>query len=317
MPTPTDPTVPRRGYSRLEDDVIERIAQIVGQVNIPDGERHIGDDAAVLAPFVGQAVISTDVAVLDVHLDSRYFPLEDLGFKAVAAAVSDLAAMGARVRGAVVAVTAPVGTDLEELHRGMADASIVTSCPIVGGDLAQGLSVTVAVTVFGECPGRRAVLRSGATTGDELLVTGALGRAAAGLRRRRAGASLSDELVVAHRRPWPRLAEGMAARGAGVHAMMDLSDGLALDLHRFADASGVGFELRDVPVAEGATLEEALSGGEDYELLIATDDAPRLRLMFQDRGLRPPVAIGTVVAARATRTLGGAEFERRGWQHQL
>ena len=144
MPAPTDPTVPRGGYSRLEDDVIERIAQIVGQVNIPDGERHIGDDAAVLAPFVGQAVISTDVAVLDVHLDSRYFPLEDLGFKAVATAVSDLAAMGARVRGAVVAVTAPAGTDLEELHRGMADASIVTSCPIVGGDLAQGRDVTVA-----------------------------------------------------------------------------------------------------------------------------------------------------------------------------
>ena len=81
--------------------------------------------------------------------------------------------------------------------------------------------------------------------GDELLVTGPLGRSAAGLRRRRAGASLTDELVVAHRRPWPRLDEGMAARGAGVHAMMDLSDGLGLDLHRFADASGVGFELDD------------------------------------------------------------------------
>jgi thiamine-monophosphate kinase len=289
----------------------------VGQGAVPDGERHIGDDAAVLAPFVGQAVISTDVAVLDVHLDSRYFPLEDLGFKAVAAAVSDLAAMGARPRGAVVAVTAPAGTDLEELHRGMADASIVTNCPIVGGDLAQGLDVSVAVTVFGECPGRGAVYRSGAKPGDELLVTGALGRSAAGLRRRRDGASLSDELVVAHRRPWPRLAEGMAARGAGAHAMMDLSDGLGLDLHRFADASGVGFELVDVPVAEGATIDEAIGGGEDYELLIATDDAARLRLVFQDRGLRKPITIGTVVRDEATRTLRGEEFERRGWQHQL
>ena len=117
-----------------------------------------------------RAVISTDVAVLGVHLDSRYFPLEDLGFKAVAAAVSDLAAMGARVRGAVVAVTAPEGTDLEELHRGIADASIVTGCPIVGGDLAQGRDVTVAVTVFGECPGRGAIYRSGAQPGDELVV---------------------------------------------------------------------------------------------------------------------------------------------------
>jgi thiamine-monophosphate kinase len=289
----------------------------VGQGTVPEGERHIGDDAAVLAPFVGQAVISTDVAVLGVHLDSRYFPLEDLGFKAVAAAVSDLAAMGARPRGAVVAVTAPPGTDVEELHRGMADASVVTNCPIVGGDLAQGLDVTVAVTVFGECPGRGAVYRSGAQPGDELLVTGALGRSAAGLRRRRDGASLSDELVVAHRRPWPRLAEGMAARGAGAHAMMDLSDGLGLDLHRFADASGVGFELVDVPVAEGATVDEAIGGGEDYELLIATDEAARLRLVFQDRGLAKPITIGTVVTDVATRTLRGEEFERRGWQHQL
>jgi thiamine-monophosphate kinase len=317
MPTPTDPTVPKGVYSRREDDVIERIAQIVGQGQIPAGERHIGDDAAVLAPFVGQAVISTDVAVLGVHLDSEYFPLEDLGFKAVAAAVSDLAAMGARPRGAVVAVTAPEGTDLEELHRGMADASIVTSCPIVGGDLAQGRDVSVAVTVFGECPGRGAIYRSGAKPGDELLVTGPLGHSAAGLRRRRAGASLSDEIVVAHRRPWPRLAEGTAARGAGAHAMMDLSDGLGLDLHRFADASGVGFALRDVPVAEGATIDEAISGGEDYELLIATDDAARLRLVFLDRGLRAPLVIGTVVADAATRTLRGEEFERRGWQHQL
>lgn len=317
MNSPVDPTVPQGAYPRREDDVIERIAQIVGQGNVPMGERHIGDDAAVLAPFVGQAVISTDVAVWGVHLDSEYFAFEDLGFKAVAAAVSDLAAMGARVRGAVIAVTAPPGTDFEELARGIADASTVTGCPIVGGDLSQGRDVMVAVTVLGECPGRGAIYRSGAKPGDELVVTGPLGRSAAGLRRRRAGAALSDELVVAHRRPWPRLAEGMAARGAGVHAMMDLSDGLGLDLHRMADASGVGFELRDVPIADGATSEEAISGGEDYELLMATDDAARLRLVFEDRGLRAPLSIGVVVEDMTTRTLRGESFERRGWQHQL
>jgi thiamine-monophosphate kinase len=99
--------------------------------------------------------------------------------------------------------------------------------------------------------------------------------------------------------------------------MMDLSDGLGLDLHRFADASGVGFVLSDVPVADGATMDEAMSGGEDYELLIATDDAARLRLVFQDRGLRAPLAIGVVVKDVTQRTLRGEEFERRGWQHQL
>jgi thiamine-monophosphate kinase len=317
MPTPVDPTIPQRDYYRREDDVLERIATIVGQRTIPKGERHIGDDAAVLAPFVGQAIVSTDVAVLGVHLASEIFPLEDLGFKAVASAISDLAAMGARPRGAVVAVTAPVGTDLEELHRGIADASAITGCPIVGGDLSQSHDVTVAVTVFGECPDGAAVLRSGARPGDEILVTGPLGRSAAGLRRRRAGAPLNDDLVVAHRRPWPRLREGAAARGARVHAMMDLSDGLGLDLHRLADASGVGFELSSIPVATGATEEESVSGGEDYELLIVTDDSARLRLIFHDRGLNDPISIGRMVEDSKNRTIRGKTFERRGWQHRL
>jgi thiamine-monophosphate kinase len=270
-----------------------------------------------LAPFVGEALVSTDVAVLGVHLDASLFPLEDLGFKAVASAVSDLAAMGARARAAVIAVCAPAGTDLEELHRGIADAAAMTNCPIVGGDLANAQDVSVAVTVLGECPGRGAVLRSGAKAGDIVLVTGPLGRSSAGLRRRRAGAALDDELVVAHRRPWPRLAEGVAARNAGVHAMMDLSDGLGLDLHRMCDASDVGFELDDVPVAKGATSEEAISGGEDYELLMVTDDPDRLRLIFLDRGLRAPLSIGTIVHDPLRRTLRGEVFERRGFQHLL
>ena len=312
-----DPPVPLGELVRHEDDVLQRIAAIVGRRIIPEGEVHVGDDAAVLAPFVGEALISTDVAVLGVHLEADLFPLEDLGFKAMASAVSDLAAMGARPRGAVVAVGSPPGTDLEELHRGIADAAAMTNCPIVGGDLTRSRDVSVAVTVFGECPGRGAVLRSGAKPGDELLVTGPLGRSAAGLRRRRAGAPLEDELVVAHRRPWPRLNEGLAARSAGVHAMMDLSDGLGIDLHRLADASGVGFVLAHVPVAAGATPEEAISGGEDYELLIATDDAPRLRLIFHDRGLLDPITIGHVVASKSERTYHAEEFVRRGWQHQL
>ncbi len=302
---------------RREDAVLERIAAIVGRRNIPDGEVHVGDDAAVLAPVVGETLISTDITVLGVHLDPALFPLEDLGFKAVASAVSDLAAMGGRPRAAVVAVTSPPGTDLEELHRGIADAASMTECPIVGGDLTRGSDVSVAVTVLGETPGRGSVLRSGARPGDTILVTGPLGRSAAGLRRRRAGAPLDDPLVVAHRRPWPRLAEGIAARHAGVNAMMDLSDGLGLDLHRLAHASRVGFRLTDVPVAEDATLEEALGGGEDYELLMVTSDPDRLKAIFYSRGLRTPIDIGVVVRDVAHRTWRDKYLEPTGWQHQL
>jgi thiamine-monophosphate kinase len=109
----------------------------------------------------------------------------------------------------------------------------------------------------------------------------------------------------------------MAARDAGASAMMDLSDGLGLDLHRLADASGVGFELDDVPVASGATRDEAISGGEDYELVITTANAARLRLLFHDRGLRAPISIGRVVERVDRRRLGSEPFDRKGFEHEL
>jgi len=104
MSAPIDPT---RERNQHEDDVLERIAKIITPDATPAGETYGGDDAAVLLPFVGQAIVSTDVAILGVHLDGALFPLEDLGYKAVMAALSDLAAMGARPRGLVVAVSAP------------------------------------------------------------------------------------------------------------------------------------------------------------------------------------------------------------------
>jgi thiamine-monophosphate kinase len=99
--------------------------------------------------------------------------------------------------------------------------------------------------------------------------------------------------------------------------MMDLSDGVGLDLHRLSDASKVGFALDDLPVAKGATREESISGGEDYELLMTTSDPDRLRLIFLDRGLRAPISIGHVLEDPNTRTLGGEALERRGFQHLL
>ncbi len=300
-----------------EEEMVSRLADILRGPAPASDEVHIGDDAAVLKGFVGQAVISTDVAVWGVHLDDELFTLEDFGYKAFTSAVSDLAAMGAWARGAVIGVSSAPGTDLEMLHRGIAEASLYTGCPVVGGDLTSGTGVSVAVTVFGECPEGSAILRSGAKPGDTLLVTGPLGASAAGRRLRSAGAPISDELVQAHCRPVPRLREGLLARWAGVHAMMDLSDGLGLDLHRMADASGVGFSLDNVPVAKGATLDEALSGGEDYELLIATDKPNELIVNFVEDGRRPLLVIGQVLDDESVRTLRGQPFEKRGWQHQL
>ncbi len=125
--------------------------------------------------------------------------------------------------------------------------------------------------------------------------------------------------VQAHRRPVARLREGELARRSGVHALMDVSDGLALDLHRLADASGVGFALTAMPVAPGATLDEALGGGEDYELLLSVPatDADDLVGAFEQEGLRLPARVGTVVADAEFRLFGDGPLERLGWQHRL
>lgn len=303
--------------TRREDDVLERIAAILSPSDYRGEEIFIGDDTAVLRPLVGQALISTDTAVYGVHLDDRLFSLHDLGFKAMTSAISDIAAMGGWVRGAVVAVAAPPGIDLETLHQGIAEAALLTGCPVVGGDLTRAPHVAVTVTVLGECPSGGAVLRRGARPGDTIFVTAPLGRAAAGWRRAREGAALSEELVLAHRRPWPRLREGRIARRTSASAMMDLSDGIALDLHRLADASQVGFALDDIPIASGATFEEALAGGEDYELVFTSSDPAAMRAAFVAEGLSEPIAVGVIVADPSERTLAGEELHRRGWQHEL
>jgi thiamine-monophosphate kinase len=289
----------------------------------PAGEVWIGDDAAVLAPTPGRIVFTTDLSVAGVHADLEVIGLDDLGWRAFAAAVSDVAAMGGRPLGAVVAVAGPPTTDLDLLYDGIAAASEAHGCPVVGGDLSTAVELVVAIAVTGHVDGDPGpVLRSGAMTGHHILVTGPLGASAAGLRSLRGtvpdSGVRSDEGAVAemaHRRPWARLVEGETARRAGVSAMIDVSDGLLADLGHVADASGVGFALDEVPVSSGATLEDALGGGEDYELVLTTSDPEGLVRAFAQAGLRLPIPIGTCRAERAERTLAGEPVTPAGWEH--
>jgi thiamine-monophosphate kinase len=189
----------------------------------------------------------------------------------------------------------------------------------VGGDVSSAGQLVAAVTVLGSVAGGGApVSRSGAAPGDIVFVTGPCGGSAAGLRELRAGSPDADARL-AYRRPVARLLEGDVARRCGARAMIDVSDGLALDLHRLADASGVGFSLEDVPVAAGATFDEALGGGEDYELLLAVgeDDVGALEAQFDDAGLREPIRFGRIVADPGLRVLGTSPLERLGWQHRI
>jgi thiamine-monophosphate kinase len=302
--------------ARREDLIHKRIAAIVSGGSPRDGEVFIGDDAAILLPPVAPLVMSTDVCVEGVHLDLTLFTVHDLGYKAVMSAASDIAAMGADLTYIVVAVSAPPGADLEALHEGIALAAREAGGLVVGGDVSTGPVIQVAVTVVGSAPAGGALRRNAARVGDYLVVTGPLGAAAAGLRLRRDGASASDPSCRAQAHPQARLRQGAAAVRAGARAGMDLSDGLGIDLHRLADASGVGFEIADVPVASGATDAEAWSGGEDYELLLAVSDLAALRNEFHLAGCDEPLVIGRVAPA-GVRELRGRTVDVEGWLHQF
>lgn len=256
---------------------IERIRRLFPSP--PPGQAWIGDDAAVLDDGL---LLAVDTVVAGVHFTAG-MPLADVGWKALTVNVSDIAAMGGTPGHAVVAVAAPPDTDLDLIYQGMAEASATYACPVVGGDLANAAQLVVTVAVTGRVDGTP-VLRSGARPGDGIYVTAPLGAAAAGAYRAR---------------PRARVAEGTAARQAGATAMIDVSDGLVADLNHIAEASGVGYELRDVPVADGATEEQALHGGEDFELVFTGID------------LAVGIRIGTCTADTSQR------LPARGWEHKF
>jgi thiamine-monophosphate kinase len=281
------------------------------------GQVWVGDDAAVVRVRSGPLLLTADTLVAGVHADLSLTGVDDFGWKALAVSVSDIAAMGGDPAYALVAVSAPAGTDFAALFDGLSEAADEIGCPIVGGDTTSAGALVVTVAVVGHCDGDP-VLRSGARPDDEVWVTGALGASAAGLRLLRAGAAATGEAAAsmrAHARPQPHVAEGAAARRAGASAMIDVSDGLTADLRHLATASGVGFNLQDIPRAPGATLAEALGGGDDY--VLAFTAPPRTAVAASFAGLRTPVRIGRCTTDPAEMTVDGNEVEASGWEHRF
>jgi thiamine-monophosphate kinase len=267
----------------------------------------VGDDCALLSPRRGQELaISVDTMVCGTH----FFPDQPpaaVGHKALAAAVSDLAAMGAEPVGALLALTLPKSDEswLTGFAEGMGALADRLRVPLIGGDTTRG-SLAISVTVVGHVPAGSALRRSGAEPGNLVVVSGSLGGAFAGLQaeqqRREAGgelAAVEDPLRERFFRPEPRIALGKALRGR-TRTAIDISDGLLADLGHVCTASGCGATLhaasipRDPLLADwlnGSALAAALSGGDDYELLFAWPARQRGELRPLAAALHLPLTV--------------------------
>ena len=263
---PVTPLGPGGEFDRLRA-VFKRLGRRVSGV---------GDDAAIVVVDGVTLALSCDLAIEGRHFRREWLTPEEMGWRACAAALSDLAAMAAQPLGVLAAVGVPAGGEgafLEELMEGLARAAAFSGAFVWGGDLVQAPVVTVDVTVVGRA--ERPVRRRGARPGDRVWVTGSLGAPAAAIAAWEAGSLPHPAVRARFARPVPRVAEALWLRDRGATAMLDVSDGLAGDAGHLAAASGVEvrIEAERVPVhgAVGGAerVELALRGGEEYELLVA------------------------------------------------
>ena len=262
----------------MEFSLIDRIRQRTAQSR-DDVRLGIGDDAALLAVPSGQELaVAIDTMVEGVHFPHDT-PAADIGWKALAVNLSDLAAMGATPAWALLALTLPRADEalIDGFADGFAQLAQTYRLALVGGDTTRG-ALTISVAVHGFVPPGKALTRAGAQVGDAVLVTGTLGDAASGLQllqQRRRGDAQSNYLIERLNRPTPRIAAGLALRERA-SACIDVSDGLLADLGHICATSGVGAEIEAALLPRSSALLDlfddvssrgfALSGGDDYEL---------------------------------------------------
>lgn len=307
----------------------ERIRQILARLGARAAG--VGDDCAIIADGPGSLVVSTDLSIEQVHFRTDWISLQEIGWRAAAGALSDLAAEGARAVGILVSVGVPAGaaeTAPVEVMAGAGDAAASVGGVVLGGDLSRAEQWIVNVTVIGRA--MRPVTRAGAGAGDELWVTGRLGGARAALTAWLRGEAPAAEAREAFAHPVPRLEAGQHLAAAGATAMIDLSDGLGGDAGHLAAASGRALDIDltrlplhpDVAVAakhENTTPAEfAGRGGEDYELLVALPPAftaAEAARLAREIGV-PLTRIGTVKTGAGVRFHeGGSEVRLTGFDH--
>jgi thiamine-monophosphate kinase len=275
----------------------------------------IGDDAAVAQVSPGSNLVMTcDTMVEGVHFNRWTMQDADIGFKAMASNISDIAAMGAKPKFALVSVSLPKKYSelrLKRIYKGLYECANLYKTAIIGGDTTSSLrDFTLFITVIGEIEPNKALLRSAAKPGDKLFITGILGRSAAGLhylmKQKQSNLNIDHmpkgmrDIVMAHRRPKPSIEAGLILQRSSVcHALNDVSDGLASEAWEIAEASQVGILLDEARVPIGSDLkayaEQAgmnpldwmLYGGEDYVLVgtLPSQQVARMQRDFQSAGI--------------------------------
>ncbi|MGA9310972.1 MAG: thiamine-phosphate kinase [Pseudonocardiaceae bacterium] len=296
-----------------------------------------GDDAAVLAAADGRVVVTTDVLVEGVHFRLDWSTPHQVGRKAVAANLADVAAMGAVPTALVVGLAVPGRTPIstvDGLAAGMWAEAGEAGAGVVGGDVVSSEQLVVSVTALGDLQGREPVTRSGARPGDVLGLCGRVGWSAAGLAVLRGGprspfarsplAGSPLAVVAAHRVPEPPYGAGPQAASAGATAMIDISDGLLADAGHVAEASGVGIDIDSAALPVASLLVEVasaldadarhwvLTGGEDHALLASFPAGVALPVGWTEVGV---VREGRGVTVDGSEMLPGDEVLPVGWQH--
>ncbi len=284
------------------------IARITGRLGAPPPGVLLGpgDDAALIAAPDGRVVATTDLLVEGRHWRPEWSSACDVGRKAAAANLADVAAMGAMPTALLVGLACPAELSLDwvdGLAGGLRDEAAVVGAAVAGGDISGSDRLTIAVTALGDLRGRPPVTRAGAQPGDRIVVAGRLGWAAAGLRLLTEG-QREGPLVAAHRRPEPPYGAALALADAGATSMIDVSDGLLADLGHVASASGVRIDLDLAALrplgAGGVTDDELLTGGDDHALAATLPSGARLP--------QGAVAVGRVGSGAGV-TVNGRPYE--------
>ena len=317
-----------------EFGLIELLAKIVGRAG-GDVLVGIGDDAACWRSDASIQLATSDALIQDVHFTLRTTTWRELGWKALAVNLSDIAAMGGLPQYALVSLGLPGDTEVEsvtELYEGMAELAHLFNVAIVGGDVVAAPIVVLSLAVVGATQTDHIITRSAAAPGERIAVTGYLGASAAGLAMLKSGLEFDKEIVTslreAHLKPNPRVVEGQNLARHGVKAAIDLSDGLVSDLSKLCKASGVGARLfiDQIPVHHlvrhsfgDDAINLALSGGEDYELLFTASS--EVISQVREAMPYPMTVIGEIVAEEAGKVRlfdehgNEVKLEKEGWEH--